>query len=234
MDENGDMSELLACTSVPVDPGGFNPHAILPYGCTVEHIQQTMSEFIDFLSFLDQQLYTKGIKRIESMLMPANFSSMVCEFIISTLPKHCSGIAKNQYHDGHPDLVPGNLFANDSVQHAEEGIEIMGSRYPGGWQGQNPGNTWLMVFVFDGNRSVDASKGSQPKPFRFMKVVGAHLSKNDWKLSGRKPGSRHIGAASILPSGYDKMMANWIYRAPGYEQQGDEDDEDNAKSPTFT
>jgi len=66
-----------------------------------------------------------------------------------------------------------------------------------------------------------------------MKVVGAHLSKNDWKLSGHKPGSRHIGAASILPSGYDKMMANWIYRAPGYEQQGDEDDEDNATSPTF-
>src|SRR6185312_11348903 len=148
VDENGDMSELLACTSAPVDPGGFNPHVILPYGCTIEHIQQTMSEFIDFLSFLNQQLYTKGIKRIESMLMPANFSGMVCEFIISTLPKHCSGIAKNQYPDGHPNLVPGNLFANDSVQHAEEGIEIMGSRYPGGWQGQNPGNTWLMVFVF--------------------------------------------------------------------------------------
>lgn len=230
MDRNEDMSELLACTSAPVDLKGFNPHAALPYGCTVEHVQQAMSEFTDFLSFLNQQLYTKGIKRFESMLMPANFSSMVCEFMVATLPKHCPGIAKNQSHDGHPDLVPRGLFSNDSAQHAQEGIDIMGSRYPGGWQGQNPGNTWLLVFVFDGNRSVDASKGSQPKPFRFTKVVGAHLNKDDWKLSGHRTGSRHIGAASILPSGYDKMTANWIYLAPGYTQQGDEDDD--AKAPT--
>lgn len=203
-------------------PGGFNSNAVLPYGCTVGHIQQSMEEFIDFLGFINQQLATKGIKRFESMLMPANFSSMVGEFMNSNIPKYCPTIVKNQYHNGHPDLVPKSLFPNDSVQHAEEGIEIKGSRYPKGWQGHNPENAWLMVFVFDSNRPVDDSKGIQPKPFRFIKVVGARLNKDDWKFSGRRLGSRRTITASVLPSGYDKMMANWIYMAPGYEQHADE------------
>ena len=79
-----------------------------------------------------------------------------------------------------------------------------------------------MVFVFDSNRPVDPSKGIEPKPFRFIKVVGARLSKDDWKFSGRRLGSRRTITASVLPSGYDKMMANWIYIAPGYEQIADE------------
>lgn len=218
MSKNEEAEELLACTPVPIDPSGFNPKAVLPYGCTIGHIRQSMEEFIDFLGFIDQQLYTKGIQRFESMLMPANFSSMVGEFMNSSLPKYCSTLAKNQYHNGHPDLVPKGLFPNDSVQHAEEGIEIKGSRYLKAWQGHNPENAWLMVFVFDSNRPVDSSKSIGPKSFRFIKVVGARLSKEDWKFSGRRLGSRRTITASVMSSGYDKMMANWIYIAPGYEQ----------------
>lgn len=218
MGENEDTLEQLACIPAPVDPRGFNPKVILPYGCMSEHVRQSMEEFIHFLGFINQQLYTKGIKRFESMLMPANFSSMVGEFMNSSIPKYCPTLAKNQYHNGHPDLVPTGLFPNDSVQHAEEGIEIKGSRYPKGWQGHNPENAWLMVFVFDSNRPIDASRGIEPKPFRFIKVVGARLSKDDWKFSGRRLGSRRTITASVMPSGYNKMMANWIYMAPGYEQ----------------
>lgn len=222
MEENLDALELLACTPAPIDPRGFNPNVSLPYGCTIEHIHSSMSEFIDFLGFINQQLYTKGIRRFESMLMPANFSSMVGEFMNSNIPKYCPTIAKNQYHNGHPDLVPKGLFPNDAIQHAEEGIEIKGSRYLKGWQGHNPENAWLMVFVFDSNRPADDFKSIKPKPFRFIKVVGARLSKDDWKFSGRRIGSRRTITASVLSSGYDKMMANWIYKAPGFEQRLDE------------
>ena len=37
--------------------------------------------------------------------MPANFSSMVGEFMSATIPKYCKTLAKNTYHNGHPDLV---------------------------------------------------------------------------------------------------------------------------------
>lgn len=36
-----------------------------------------------------------------------------------------------------------------------------------------------MVFVFDSNRPSDAVQGIEPKPFRFLKVIGASLTKND-------------------------------------------------------
>jgi hypothetical protein len=76
-----DEAEILACAPVPVDLAGFNPECVLPYGLTTDHIQQAMTDFTDFLGFINQQLRTKQIPRLESFLMPANFSSIVGEFI---------------------------------------------------------------------------------------------------------------------------------------------------------
>jgi hypothetical protein len=111
-------------------------------------------------------------------------------------------------------MLPAGRYPNDAVQHADEGIEIKGSRYLRGWQGHNPEDTWLMVFVFDSNRPVDAAKGIAPRPFKFVMVVGAKISKDDWLFSGRSETSRRTITASITKSGYEKMMANWIYKAP--------------------
>ena len=144
--------------------------------------------------------------------MPANFSSIVGEFIISSIPKHCPAIAKNQYHNGHPDLIPTGRFSDNSVQHSSEGIEVKGSRYISGWQGHNPEKVWLMVFVFDSNRPIDAIKGIEAKPFRFVKVVAASLEKDDWSFAGRSETSRRTITASVKSSGLEKMNANWIYR----------------------
>jgi hypothetical protein len=125
--------EASACQPHPVDANGFNPNADLPYGCTTEHIRLAMNDFVDFLGFINQQLYTRELERFESMLMPANFSSLVGEFMITS---------------------------------------------------------------------------------RFVKVVGAALTKADWSFSGRSENSRRTITASVTNSGYQKMMANWIYQAP--------------------
>lgn len=69
-----------------------------------------------------------------------------------------------------------------------------------------------MVFVFDANRVTDAQRSIAPKPFRFLKVVGAELSASDWQFSGRSKTSRRTITASVKPSGFAKMEANWIYR----------------------
>jgi len=137
------FTEQQACIPEPLNPHGFNPKAKLPHGVTIEHIQFAMNDFLDFLGFLDQQLYTKGIPRFEKMLMPANFSSMVGEFMTVTIPKYCPSVVKNKYHNGHPDLLPAGVFADDSILHAAKGIEIKASRYLRGWQGHNPENVWL-------------------------------------------------------------------------------------------
>lgn len=210
---SGDL-ESAAGTPCPLHPGGFNPKAILPYGLTTGHVHAAMNDFVNFLGFINLQLHTREIERLETMLMPANFSSIVGEFMSSSIPKHCPTIVKNQYHNGHPDMIPKGRFPNDAVQHADEGIEIKGSRYLKGWQGHNPEDTWLMVFAFDSNRPADAAKGIAPRPFKFVMVVGARLTKEDWLFAGRSETSRRTITASVTKSGYEKMMANWIYRAP--------------------
>lgn len=211
--------EEIASRPIDVDWEHFNEEAILPCGCTPEHIYGAMKDFIDFLGFVNGQLYSKDLTRLESMLMPANFSSVVGEFMTSNIPKHCPTIVKNKYHNGHPDMIPANKFPSDAVQHASEGIEVKASRYMKSWQGHNPEDTWLMVFVFESNRPGDTEKGVDPMPFRFIKVVGAELTKSDWLFAGRSETSRRTITASVQQSGFEKMEANWIYRSPSLTAQ---------------
>lgn len=207
-----DELELQACIPHPLHPEGFNLNAELPYGLQVEHVRSAMTGFLEFLGFINQQLASRDIQRIETMLMPANFSSIVGEFMAANIPRYCATLAKNRYHNGHPDLIPAGMFENDAVQYTHKGIEIKASRYLRGWQGHNPENVWLMVFVFDSNRPADAAKNVSPKPFRFVEVVGARLTKRDWIFSGRAGASRRTITASVTESGYRKMMRNWIYK----------------------
>lgn len=211
-----DYQELERLASQPqhVYLENFNPNVQLPFGLTAEHLCSAMNEFVDFISFIDQQLATRQIPRLESFLMQANFSSIVGEFMNTAIPKYCGGLVRNNYHNGHPDLIPANTFPGDSVQHSTMGIEIKGSRHMRGWQGHNAEDAWLMVFCFDSSTPVDDAKGIPPKPFRFLKVCGAQLEKSDWNFSGRSETSRRTITASVNRSGYDKMMANWIYAAP--------------------
>ncbi len=205
--------EYLACTPVALSAGAFNPDCYIPYGCDVSDIERAMGDFVDFLGFLNKQLYSRNLARLESMLMPANFSSLVGEFMHSAITKYCSTLVKNSYHNGHPDLIPKGIYEGNSVLHGSKGIEIKGSRNRSGWQGHNAENVWLMVFVFDSNTQRDATQGIEPKPFRFVKVLGAQLTVADWSESGRSATSRRTPTASVLKSGYSKMAENWIYDA---------------------
>ena len=202
----------------PLDPDSFNPDCEFPYGLTTEHVRLAMQDFLQFLGVVNGQLHGSGMSLLEAVTMPANFSSIVGEFIISSVPRHCNKLAKNLYHNGHPDLVPAGLYEGNSVQHADQGIEVKASRYGTGWQGHNPEDTWLMVFVFGSSRPVDLrvmARGAVGglRPFRFRRVLGARLEESDWNFSGRGAESRRTITASVVPSGYDKMAKNWIYWA---------------------
>ncbi len=205
------FTEKEACTPVSVSPTLFNENCSLPYGLETEYIQKAMYDFIDFIGFINQQLYTKDMQRLESFLMPANFSSIVGEFMNMSIPKYCSNLVKNRYLNGHPDLIPTDLFPDNSIQYSEEGLEVKASRHPGGWQGHNPESVWLIVFYFDSNTSNDKKKNIGPKAFQFKGVYAAKLEKEDWTFSGRSGTSRRTITASVNRSGIDKMKSNWVY-----------------------
>jgi len=203
--------EKIACTPTPINPSFLNPNCRLPYELSVDHVYQAMNEFLAFLGFINQQLHTKDIPRLESFIMPANFSSIVGEFMNITIPKFCVSLVKNQYHNGHPDLIPKNRFPNNAVQYSNQGIEVKGSRHLSGWQGHNPEAIWLMVFCFDSNTSNDERKRIPPKPFRFRGVYAGKLNKKDWVFSGRSAQSRRTITAAVNRDGMNKMKTNWVY-----------------------
>lgn len=170
-----------------------------------------MQAFLDFLALVNQSLHRAGLPRLEAMMMPANFSTMVSEFLGANLPKHCRGLVKNGYHNGHPDLLPRGSHPSDASRHHPHGIEVKASRYTGSWQGHNAERVWLMVFTFDASRPTDTAKKVPPRPFRFTGVYGAQLQKADWTFAGRSAKSRRTITATVNKKGRLKMRANWAY-----------------------
>jgi hypothetical protein len=208
------MDEATACIPVPVNPNAFNAAVQLPYGLTTDHIRQAMESFTFFLGLVNGALHGKRLDRLETILMPANFSSIVGEFVGAAIPKFHPKLIRNRFPNGHPDLIPAGLYPNDRVKIASEGVEVKASQQTRGWQGHNPENTWLMIFVFESNKPQDKATILESKPFRFRLVVGAKVIKEDWKYSGRSATSRRTPTASVTTSGRNKMLGNWIYRDP--------------------
>ncbi|MCS6940601.1 MAG: hypothetical protein NZ699_19515 [Roseiflexus sp.] len=214
--KNATDEELGACTPAPVRPECFNHQCNLPYGLTAKHVRRAMEDFIDFLSLMNSQFCTRGMPRLELLLMPATFSGMIGEFIAARIPEYCTALVKNRYHNGHPDLIPLSKFPEGAVQYAQEGIEVKASRYTSGWQGHNPESVWLMVFCFDSNTPNEGNKKSyKPRPFRFTGVYAAKLEKSDWSFSGRSESSRRTITASVTKSSAKKMKNNWVYKDLG-------------------
>ena len=201
----GDL-EAVACTPVEVQRVRFNPNVVLPHGLEIGHLYRSMSDFVNFLQLINNQLHGARLARLESLVMPANFSSMVGEFLVTRVAVHSPGLVKNTYHNGHPDLVPVGVYNGDSVLHGDQGIEVKGSRYESRWQGHNAEATWLMVFVFDVNSPNDPAP---VRPFRFRRVLGAQLEQADWSAAGRGANSRRTPTAGVVKSGRAKMEANW-------------------------
>ncbi len=195
----------------PVQPRFVNPNCMLPFGLTAEQVFRAMRDFVEFLGFINVEITSRGIPPLETFLMPANFSSIVGEFMNARIPKYCPTLVKNRYHNGHPDLLPAGRFPGDAAQHTSEGIEVKGSRHMGGWQGHNAEAVWLMVFCFDSTTSLDSQRGTAPKSFGFRAVYAAQLNEQDWSFSGRSETSRRTITASVNQRGVEKMRANWIY-----------------------
>ena len=107
--------ELAACTPRPISHDCFNPEAVLPFGLTAEHIYQSMNDFTKLIRVANVQLHGEGIKRLETILAPANFSGMVGDFMAAAIPNYCAGLARNMYHNGHPDMIPKGRFPNEAV-----------------------------------------------------------------------------------------------------------------------
>ena len=205
-----EMAERFLPAPEPPDKTGFNPKATIPFGVTTEHLYESMKEFTGFVELIDFQLRAQQMARFEDILMAANFSSLVGEFMSRTIPKHCKTVVKNNHHNGHPDILPAGKYPNDSAQRAgTDGIEIRASRYLKSWQAHKADDKWLMMFVFQSGRLNP--KVTEQVGFKFLIVAGGLLTKTDWPARRWETGHT-MTEESVTTTAAQRMMSNWIYK----------------------
>ena len=220
-DEQARKSASLDASAEPPEANGFNPAAVLPFGLAIEHVHRAMTDFIDFLRFINGELTSQRIAQFEDLLTTSNFSSIVSEFLSVTIPKHCPTLAKNNYHNGHPNILPVDTHPNNSIKEGRaDGIDIRASRYLENWRRHSGEDSWLMMFVFQSGR-LDP-KVTQQLGFKFLIVAGGPLEKYEptsdsfatshTATSHAATGHAATGRHVITKGAAQKLMANWIYK----------------------
>lgn len=178
----------------------FNNKVELPHDLTIQQIELAMNDCVTVIKNYDKFAISNDLPNLVDLQTPAGFSSMISEMAIKKLTQHCSTLCQNTYHNGHPDLIPVGIYPNNSILKGTQGIEVKASKLLSGWQGHNPEDVFLLIFVYSLNPE-----------FRFRKVLGANLLKEDWTYSGRNSESRRTITASVNKYGMKKLRTNWIY-----------------------
>lgn len=197
----------------------FNPEAELPYGVTPEDVRAAIKEFYDIYSGMNDYLLEEGYGRTESLMRANNaLSDFIGNIATEALAKESDALVINQKPDGFPDILPKNndeYAAQDYVvHHGDEGIETKCSKSDGGWQAHNNESAWFIVFRYErGNPEDDLE---EMDPIRFVQVLAANLTEEDWSHSGRSEDSRRTITSSIVKAGMDKLRSNPIYQDPAY------------------
>ena len=206
------MNILMGWLDKPKISGEFNKRVKLPYGITIEDIRFAMEFVYDVLRTLNVALAKRVGSRLEEIMRPNSFPDLLSTLVVRGISTHSNSVTYNRKHDGFPDLLPVcDEYENIGYYvHQGVGVEIKASKQKGGWQGHNPEEGWLMVFIYEIDRKTEPKEYRTPT--KFIEVLAAKLTKEDWSYSGRRPGSRRTITASVNKNGVQKMRKNWIYR----------------------
>jgi hypothetical protein len=187
----------------------------LPYGLTVEEVIKGIESTYSLLFEINNFLVSKGLDRLEDLLLGNSLSGMVSEILVKNISNHSKSMIRNEKIGGHPDLIPRDKYPRNQVLQGDKGIEVKSSIQRGGWQGHNPEIGWVMIFRY--MLDSDQQKPLYERlPITFIQVVVAPLQLKDWSFSGRTGKSRRTITASINQRGMDKLRSNPIYQDPEY------------------
>lgn len=153
-------------------PDGLNKNLTLPYQMTIDEVAKALQQVYDIIHVIDSSLIRGGAERLEDFMHTANFSFLLSELIVGGVARHCGGLVKNRYHNGHPDLLPVGVYPNNSVLRADEGVEVKCSRYDSGWQGHNAEDSWVLVGVYKMDAVTEPATERTPTYFSRVMIAG--------------------------------------------------------------
>lgn len=178
-----------------------------------------INDLYAYLHALNKASIEYGYGRLEEILLRAAFSGLVSEVMVRSLAASLSnrvpGLTRNQYPNGHPDLIPRATYPGDAVQNGDEGVEVKAARNPTSIQAHNTGENWYAVIEF--SCDVDTLPLYDREPTTIRRVRVAYLQHTDWSFSGRSATSRRTPTASITKEGREKLDAGAVYIRGGPE-----------------
>jgi len=192
-----------------VDLAGFNPAFNYPYSLRLEDFAGAMQDIYDFFYDVNRLFEQRSLPRLEETLRPALMSGLISDMLTASVAKHSRGLVQNRYHNGHPDLIVGGVYANDSVKSGQQGIEIKTTRRKGAAVDTHGGRDQNMcVFVYE----IDST--TQPainrRATRFTAVYLSEVLAADFRRNPR--GELGTPTSTLGREGIARFRQMWVYR----------------------
>jgi hypothetical protein len=192
-----------------VDTARFNHAATLPYSLRLDDFQIAMEDVYDFFFDVNTFFLGRGLPRLDDLLRPANMSGLLSDMLTASVARHSRTLVQNGYHNGHPDLLLGGKYPNNSAKAAEEGVEIKTTRKKGGAVDTHGGrDQWMCVFVYEVDSSSEPAQSR--RAMRFTELYLSHVEIEDFRKNSR--GELGTRTATLDRDGVKKLRANWLYK----------------------
>lgn len=167
-----------------LDRSKLNSKLKLPYGLRLADFEMAMQDVYDFFFDVNTYLLENALQRLDDMLRPANLSGTLSDMLTEALAKHSRTLTANLFHNGHPDLIIRDRYANNMAR-AGVGVEIKTTRKPGGAVDTHGARTQtLCVFVYEVDN--DRAKGAPDRePLRFREVYINEVNADEFRKNAR-------------------------------------------------
>jgi hypothetical protein len=193
-----------------VDPTCFNANAALPFNLRLSDFEMAMRDVYDFLADTNQFLVDKGLPRLDDTLRAANMSGCLSDMLTDSMAKHARNMARNGYHNGHPDLLVGGVYPNDKVKSGTDGVEIKATNKKGGAVDTHGARDQTMcVFGYRVDRDPGKSMYDR-EPLEFREVFIFAVTVADFRRNPR--GILGTPTSTLHKAGVAKLRSNWVYR----------------------
>ncbi|MDE2780305.1 MAG: hypothetical protein OXI91_11605 [Chloroflexota bacterium] len=202
----------MPLTRNTVNREGFNPALPLPYELRTEDFSLAIADVYDFFFDVNEQLTSKGLRRLDDMLRPAIMSGVLSDMLTSSLANHSRTLVENRFFNGHPDLIVNGVYPENSVQAGEQGVEIKTTRRRGGAVDTHGAREqWMCVFVYVVDNATEPAVNRAP--LTITEVYLAHVTLEDFRRNPR--GELGTRTATLHREGIRKLREQWVYRNVG-------------------
>ncbi|PWB43750.1 MAG: hypothetical protein C3F10_09960 [Dehalococcoidia bacterium] len=190
-------------------PEWLNPTAVLPYELRPDDFLASLRDLYDLLGDVNSSLTGRGLQRLEELLKPQTFTSIVSDALAVSLGNHARVLTRNRHHNGHPDLVPEGRYANNDALAGDEGVEVKATMGRGAADMHAPRDGWLCLFRYVMDRTSEPAL--KRRPTEVTEILLARLELTDFRLNER--GDRGTRTATPHVGGLRKLREGWVYRA---------------------